>query len=339
MKKLTTYSTTFIVLFACFYSTSLQAQFLKKIMANVRQTAQGRANSKADQAADSALQEKGPGSPSDTAATNKVLGAFAKAAQQNPNDTSAADVTMKALGILVGGGGVSAADSAAAIKNFMTGSGGNGVFYQYLTTATSKQMGTTKDTTMKYLCNSGDGRSEMRINMPGALSNKMINIGRAGQPKYSVMLYPDSKTYSLSIIDTSLINSGRETYQVTKIGNETIQGYNCIHSKIISATNTRFFKSATTFDVWTSTDVPGYALIQKMIRVENIQPKMMQALEQAGCGGFFVKINTTAKDYSMSMLLIKAEKKTFPASLFVIPGGYSESEQNVMYHMVPAAKK
>ncbi len=42
----------------------------------------------------------------DTASTKKVLGAFAKAAQQNPNDTSSADVTMKALGILAGGGGV-----------------------------------------------------------------------------------------------------------------------------------------------------------------------------------------------------------------------------------------
>ena len=193
---------------------------------------------------------------------------------------------MKALGLLAGGGGVSAADSAAAIKSFMTGSGGSGVLYQYLTVATSKQMGTTKDTTVKYLCNSGDGRSEMRINMPGAVSNKMINIGRAGQPKYSIMLYPESKTYSLNIIDTSLINSRLETYQVTKLGNETVQGYNCIHATITSTTNSGFFKSSTTFDIWTSVEVPGYSLFEKLMTVQNVQPKMMQALEQAGCGGF-----------------------------------------------------
>jgi len=66
---------------------------------------------------------------------------------------------------------------------------------------------------------------------------------------------------------------------------------------------------------------------------------MIQALQQAGCSGFFVKMENNEKDYSMNMLLVKAEKTTFPASLFEIPGGYKESEQNMMYHMVPAAKK
>ena len=46
----------------------------------------------------------------------KELGAFAKAAEDNPNDTSAADLTMKGLGNLMGGNqDISAADSAAAI--------------------------------------------------------------------------------------------------------------------------------------------------------------------------------------------------------------------------------
>jgi uncharacterized membrane-anchored protein YitT (DUF2179 family) len=351
MKKLSICKAILPFLIALLLSTSLHAQFLKKIMNSVKQTTQNRANDKADQVTNKALdkidsgmqsksaKENTSGSQGDIGATNGVLGAFAKAVQQNPNDTSAADVTIKALGLLTGGGGVSAADSAAAIKSFMTATGGGGILYQYLTVATSKQMGTTKDTTVKYLCNSGDGRSEMRINMPGAVSNKMISIGRAGQPKYSIMLYPESKTYSLNIIDTSLINSRQETYQVTKLGNETVQGYNCIHAKITSSTNTRFFKSSTTFDIWTSTEVPGYALIQKMIDVQNVQPKMMKALQEAGCSGYFVKMITTAKDYSMSMLLIKAEKRTFPASLFEIPGGYTESKQNMIYHVIPAAKK
>ena len=39
------------------------------------------------------------------------------------------------------------------------------------------------------------------------------------------------------------------------------------------------------------------------------------------------------------MLLVKAEKRTFPASLFEIPGGYTESKQNMIYHMIPGAKK
>jgi hypothetical protein len=84
-----------------------------------------------------------------------VLGAFAQAASQNSSDTSAADLTMKGLGILAGGGGVSAADSAAAIQSYMSASGGNGVLYQYVTTATSKENVTTKDTLTHYLTNGG----------------------------------------------------------------------------------------------------------------------------------------------------------------------------------------
>lgn len=93
-------------------SGPLQAQFFKDILNTVKQTAQGRANSKASQTTNKALDKvdsssSGKGGkkvsgtngssgqqPPDTAATNSVLGAFAKAAAQNPNDTSGADLTM-----------------------------------------------------------------------------------------------------------------------------------------------------------------------------------------------------------------------------------------------------
>lgn len=323
-------------------STSVHAQFLKKIMSSVEQTVQNRANNKENQATnniiDSAFQSKSGNnktniSPGDTAGISKVLGAFSKAVQQNPNDTSAPDVTMKALGLLTGGGGVSASDSARAINSYHTASGGSGFMYQDITTITSKNI-TNKDTSTRYITNNGEGRNEMRLNMPGAMSNKMISIGNAKQPRFTVMLYPDTKTFSLNVIDTSLINSNPETYTVTKIGNEKIQGYNCIHSKITSSFNSRFLKSSSTFEVWTSNEVPGYALIKKLTMIENIRPDMMDAIDKAGCGGFFVKMVSTGKDYSMEMLLIKAVEKNLPASLFEIPSGYSESKENMMYHLI-----
>jgi hypothetical protein len=238
---------------------------------------------------------------------------------------------------LTGGGGVSAADSAAAIKSFMTASSGSGFLYHYINNATSKN-GTSTDTTAKFITNNGNGRSEMRINIPGASTNKMITIAHAGQPKYSVSLYTESKTYSLNVIDTSLINSNMENYQVTKIGNETVQGYNCIHSKIVSTMGRGMFKSSSTSDIWTSTDVPGYALYKKMMTAQNVTPKMMRALQQAGADGMFVKMQVQGKEYSMTMLLISAEQKTFPASLFMIPAGYSQSQYNMIYHMMPGVK-
>ncbi|MDQ2864365.1 MAG: hypothetical protein M3R50_12095, partial [Bacteroidota bacterium] len=84
-------------------SDSLHAQFLKTIINNVKQTTQNRANEKANDATNRAIDNIGSGkkksasnsSDVDTAAIGGVLGAFAKAAQDNPNDTSMSDLLGK----------------------------------------------------------------------------------------------------------------------------------------------------------------------------------------------------------------------------------------------------
>ncbi len=360
MKKLNI-TVVFVIFFGLLHSTESKAQFLKQIMNSVKQTAQNRANSKADQVTnkvldkvDNATQTKSSSGANTTnntntsnsssqdslssdPAMNKVLGAFANAAANNPNDTSASDLTMKALGNLVGGGGVSAADSAAAIKSFTTASGGSGFMYKEITTVTSKR-GTSRDTSTRYFTNAGYGRNEMKMNLPGAMSDEIITIGQAMQLRYSISLDPANKTYSLNVIDTSLINSGVDTYTVTKVGTEKVSGYNCIHSKVTSSMNTKYFNSSTTFDVWTSTEVPGYALLQKYMMMQNLKPDMIEALKHAGCDGFFVKINSKGEDYSMEMLLIKAISKNLPASLFEIPAGYGKSDKNMLYNFMPSSK-
>ncbi len=92
-------------------------------------------------------------------------------------------------------------------------------------------------------------------------------------------------------------------------------------------------------DLWTSEDVPGYSFIKKIMVNQNIKPQMLQALEKNNCGGYIVKMVSAGKDYSMEMTIIKAENKSFPASLFEIPAGYKESNENMMYHIMGSAKK
>jgi hypothetical protein len=328
-----------ILIATLFFTNSLHAQFLKKIINSVKQSTQNKASDKADSSVQSKLTSGNSSSSGDTVSTNKVLRAFAKAGADNPNDTSASDLTMKALGNLMGGGGVSKADSVAAIKSFTSAKGGTGMFYQYITTISSKQMGTHNDTTSTYFSSNGEGRSEMNLaGMMGVKGgNKLIIISHANQPQYSLTLDANDKTYSLNVIDTSLINSSMENYQVTKVGNEIVQGFNCTHAKLTSTSGKGAFKSSSTFDIWTSADVQGYALLKKFMTMKNITPKMMQALNQAGCGGFFVKMTSQNKDFSMNMTLMKTQEKNFPSSLFSIPAGYTESKENMMFHM--ATKK
>ncbi|MEO7046370.1 MAG: DUF4412 domain-containing protein, partial [Ferruginibacter sp.] len=183
-----------------------------------------------------------------------------------------------------------------------------------------------------YFTNNGEGRSEMNLAaMMGAKNTTpMINIGRMNEPQYSVTIDNELKQYSLNVIDTALINNHLQKYAVTKLGNETVSGYNCTHARLKITTGSGLFKSSSTEDIWTSEDVPGYNLVKKATIQQNMTPAMMKALNDAGCGGMFVKMTTGDKHYSMTMQLTKAEVQSFPSALFKIPSGYSESKNNLM---------
>ncbi|HLI92743.1 MAG TPA: DUF4412 domain-containing protein, partial [Puia sp.] len=351
----------------------VRAQFLKDLTNNLKQTLQSRANGKSNQAAnhlldkvDSAMKIGGakgtktggtggtgtaatggagslPGMGKgsfDTSGMGRVLGAFVKTAQENPNDTNQADLLNKSLTRMIGGDGVSSQDSAKAIKSFMTAAGGSGVLYESIILTNSKR-GTTRDTTYIYLTNSGEGRSEMRLPIPGVKTPKFIVIGRANEPTYSVILDADTRSYSLNVIDTALINSGIEKYQVTRIGTESVSGYSCIHSRLVSTTGSGMFATSSTMDLWTSTSVPGYPIYSKLLTFQSSNGGLLGALNKAGAGGFLVKMTAgDGKDFTMTNQLMKAEQRNFPSALFEIPAGYgneaASTSQRLLSGSVPA---
>ena len=217
---------------------------------------------------------------------------------------------------------VSSADSAAAINAFRNGTGGSGILYQYLVTNTVKIQGrdsSFKDTMSMAIADNFNMRSDFG---GGGIKTQTINY--ATMPRYSIILMPQTNTYMLRIKDTANpVTSDKISYTVTKVGNETVQGYNCIHAKltIIMGKNSQI-----TEDVWTSKDVPGYLNLKKMSAMQNVTPKMLQAIDQAGCDGFFVKIMMQNIGFSMNMLLIKAARTNFSASTFQIPIGYKRTQ-------------
>jgi Domain of unknown function (DUF4412) len=257
---------------------------------------------------------------------------------QSDKDKTSADQAMKAINSLIGGDAISAKDSAAIIANYKNATGGSGVHYESQTTSTSSRTGTRKDTMRIYFASSGEGRVEMTMPVPGAAANPMIILGRAKSPGSSIILYPVSKTYALQRIDTSLLR-GNANYQISKVGNETVQGYPCIHARMVSVYGSGSFKVTTTTDLWTSTSVPGYSTYSKMLHLQPTQIGMMAALDKAGCMGYIVKMQTTSANHSMVSVLVKAEEGRFSPDLFRIPSGYAQSDENMFQHMMPAAKK
>jgi hypothetical protein len=278
------------------YSTAARAQFLKNLVNNVTQGVTNKATSKS----------AGTGSKTDSAA-------------QRSSDSA------RLAGIMAGinkPAAMTAADSAA-VKEFMTANGGSGMLYQYQTRYDLKIKG--KDTVIVDTMSTAISDNRYTHVDMGMLGMKMTMIGRAGEPRYSVMLYPQAKSYKLNVIDTARLNSGNgQTYQVTKIGTETVAGYSCIHSKLAIIGSNK--KLVLTEDIWTSNAVPGYAQLKQDMSNAHVTIKMMQELQKAGCDGFMVKASGTTEQMSFVMQLVTAAHKSFPASMFEIPEGYHEAK-------------
>lgn len=303
-----------IVISAALCPTGLRAQFLKNLVNNVKQNMANKAvgnNTPTAGKPDSA----GRMTAADSATLTGMLAKLATAAKPVPMT----------------------AEDSAAVRSFMTASGGSGILYQYQTRYDFKGKG--KDSTLVDTMSTAISDAHNTHVDIGMLGMKMTVIGHAAQPKYSVILYPGMKSYKLNIIDTAAINGGNTSYQLTRVGTETVAGYSCIHSRM-TVTTGKDKNASVVEDIWTSSAVPGYAQLKKMMTNQNVTPKMMQAMENAGCDGFLVKVHSQSPQgqstqFSMDMVLIGAGRKDFPASMFEIPAGYTAmNTQNMFTNMM-----
>jgi hypothetical protein len=208
-----------------------------------------------------------------------------------------------------------AGDSLAVIKRFMTASGSEGLQYRYIDTYSfkrGKKDTTETDTMSVVMCDNHNIRTNL-----GTVGMQVI--GNGDLPGYSLILNPQIKTYAVHIIDTV---RDRGTYTVVKVGNEVVQGYHCVHARL-----TISYGKGTdvTEDLWLSTDVQGYEAFKKLATMQRVTPKMLAALDQAGCPGMFVKMQTQSTQFSMSMLLVGVDRKSFPGSMFQIPSDYTQA--------------
>ncbi len=287
-----------VVLLSALRPTATRGQFLKTLVNNAKNTIAGKSTASAVSSSGKKDSSAATGmTPADSIELARRL-----AQLQKPEP------------------GISPADSAAAIQQFKTASGGAGQYYQFLDTYTiqkNKKDSVFRDTMSLAITDGHNTRVEFSV-----FGGRTEVLGHAGMPRFSMLLDAQTKTYRLHIIDTAAINRpGGTSYQVVKVGTETVQGYSCIHARMTMSTPGS--KVSITEDIWTSNDVPGYAALKKMELIQNVTPAMMKALEQAGCDGFMVKVVMHSTTYSLDMVLVQAVRKDFPASLFEIPAGYS----------------
>jgi Domain of unknown function (DUF4412) len=272
-----------------------RAQFLKNLVSNA---AKGLTNEPATNAGSSVPRKQDSGSKQtlDSATLAKMLAGI-----DTPPPMTAAD--------------------SAVLKTFRAATGGSGMEYQYQVKYDLKiknRDSVLSDTMAQIITDAHNTCVEMNL-----FGTSETIIGHADQRQYSVVLYPVTKMYKLNKIDSAVLNQSGSTYTVTKVGTETVAGYSCVHSKLTMVTQNTGKPLTVVEDLWTSTAVPGYAQLKQLMASANITIKMLQALDQAGCGGFVVKVALLNPTFSMNMVLMSAVRKTFPASMFEIPAGYT----------------
>jgi hypothetical protein len=216
---------------------------------------------------------------------------------------------------------------------------GKDMFYEYASTSTGKNLSIRTDMKM-YVSSNGGMRVEMNMQnsaMQRKVPGTMIIIGHPDKPNESISIDDAAKTYSINHFTDNDFNTGEKIRSTaTKIGEEKILGFNSVHARIISNKSSgNFYSDIDTVDLWRSNDVPLPASVKDLIDKFNSKGMAMYSadianqLKQMGCEGFMTKMEIHGKRSSMTEVLVKAEHRDLPASMFQIPAGYKETKNGI----------
>ncbi|MGZ3866432.1 MAG: DUF4412 domain-containing protein [Bacteroidia bacterium] len=167
--------------------------------------------------------------------------------------------------------------------------------------------------------------SVMKSTSPQLPGGEMIikSLYKKSTPDVTYMIDDKSKTYREQKKSATHKNHEEKEVTVKKVGEETVNGYKCVHAVVTE-------ELGGTTDTWNTKDIPDYAKYEEAL-TDNRQmhsSKRMKALKDAGCEGFPVKMTRKGKNDAdgFTMELVKFEKKSFSASDFEIPAGYTKTE-------------
>ena len=110
----------------------------------------------------------------------------------------------------------------------------------------------------------------------------------------------------------------QQDYEVTVIGKEKVNCYNCTHVKVVRK------GSNIAEEMWNSKDVVDYSSLLNVKTRFTGRDNLNKALVAKGAEGFPVRIKSSEHGTDVQIDLVKAERKNQPASLFSLDG-YTKS--------------
>ncbi len=166
----------------------------------------------------------------------------------------------------------------------------------------------------------GNTRSEINMSspqMPGGFNR--VTLMLKDSVKKAFVLNETAKTYS--VIDMSAVSqmaNDPAEFDITVIGKEKVNGYNCTHIKL------KLKSTAAEEDVWLTAELPNYKQYMS-VRSKFTSDGFFKALSAKGLAGFPVRMMVTEHGGSMQVDMVKAEMRNNPPSLFSLSGYKNES--------------
>ncbi len=173
-------------------------------------------------------------------------------------------------------------------------------------------------TSKMYVSSSSGVRTEADMEMPKM--GKMTTVTIMPKGKKSIYTY-NSMTKSYYETDATTDQNLNADMRFELVGKEKIGPYNCTHIKMIVGK-----KIAS--DMWVTKDIPGYEVMETLTKSSSVfgNNKLYNQIKAAGADGLTVKMVMHVGDKEMVTQLVKAEKHANPASMFVVPAGYTKAE-------------
>src|SRR6266581_2656467 len=176
--------------------------------------------------------------------------------------------------------------------------------------------------TMNLSVAKAGSRMEMNMQMPMAV--KMVMITKTDTPEKVFQINDSSRTYSE--IDVAKDENGqkdtsdKDPWAVKKLGEEKILGYKTQHVMVTHKEES--------WELWTSKDLIDYATYRKLQASRGRMAgdeRMVNALKGADADGMPLKAIVSQGGIKTTIELVKADKKSLPASTFEVPAGYTKS--------------
>lgn len=177
-----------------------------------------------------------------------------------------------------------------------------------------------------FIIKNNDLGSKVNMNMviPQMPSGgmQMMTLMKTSQPDIIYTINESNKTYSETEKSKAENIEDKEDYQVKVVGDEKVNGYNCVHAIVTHGKEKE--------DVWNTKDIVEFTKYNDAFNSNNkiSSSKRQQALKNAGCDGFLVKMvrKGNAQEGDFTFELVGLLKKDFLKSEFEIPTGYKKVE-------------